>query len=235
MYNICRYIVSFILAISITFAVSAQEVATDSVKIAPVKSDSAKIAIWQGVNLEADLVPLITNLLNDNSTFRYEATARINLLNKYYPVVELGYEGQHTKMATGTDYMASGLFYRLGIDFNLVKQKSVKEANNKFLVGARLGFTNFGYDILQLKVRDEYTGQNFLQDFTDLRNSSLWFEVVAGIRIEVLKNVLMGWTVRMKNQIIQPEPGALQPLTIPGYGLSGGNVWSFNYMIGYQF
>jgi len=233
MYNTCRYIVSFLLAASVAVVVTAQEV--EAGKVAHGETDSAKVALWQGINIEADVVPLISNLLNDNSTFRYEATARMNLLNKYYPVVELGYEGQHTEMVSGTDYKASGLFYRLGVDFNLVKQKGEKDANNKFLVGARLGFSNFGYDILDLKVRDEYTGQNFLQNFTDLRNSSLWFEVVAGIRIEVLKNVLMGWTVRMKNQIIQPETGALQPLTIPGYGLSGGNVWSFNYMIGYQF
>lgn len=233
MYNTCKSIVSILLAISMAVVVAAQEV--EPKKVVQVETDSIAVPLWQGLTIEADVMPLITNLLNDISTFRYEAAARINLLNKYYPVVEVGYEGQHNEISSGVDYAASGLFYRLGVDFNLVKQKSEKAANNKFLAGARLGFSNFGYDMLNVKVRDEYTNQDLRQDFTDLRNNSLWFEVVAGIRIEVVKRVTLGWTVRMKNQITQPETGALQPWSIPGYGLSGGNVWAFNYMIGYQF
>ena len=241
MFNTCKSIVSILLAVSMAVMVTAQKVETEKVapdeteNVVPLETDSVSVPLWQGVTIEADVMPLISNLLNDISTFRYEAAARINLFNKYYPVVEVGYEGQHSELSSGIDYVASGLFYRLGVDFNLVKSKDKQSTNNKFLVGARLGFSSFEYDMLNVKVRDEYTNQNLRQDFTDLTNNSLWFEVVAGIRIEVVKRVTLGWSVRMKNQIIQPVTGVLQPWSIPGYGLSGGNVWAFNYMIGYQF
>ncbi|MDD3195734.1 MAG: DUF6048 family protein [Paludibacter sp.] len=225
MYNIFRYIVSLTFVLLCSNYLVSQTLETDSIVV----------PLWQGIELETDVVPLISNLLNDDKTFRYEVLSRVNLKNKYFPVVEVGYEGKHRELGSGIDFTGTGMFYRVGLDFNLLKSMSTQAVKNKFLLGARLGYSNFFYDISNISYIDEYKGADITGNIIGLQSKSLWFEIVGGIRIEILKNVSVGWSVRIKNQLGEPEAGAIIPWYIPGFGQTGSSVWAFNYMIGYKF
>jgi hypothetical protein len=63
----------------------------------------------------------------------------------------------------------------------------------------------------------------------------LWFEIVAGIRVEIAKNIFMGWTARNKNLIGEDQIGIMSPWFIPGFGKTTGSAWTVNYAIGYKF
>lgn len=225
MHSIFKFTVSLLIAGCVVTSTKAQKAAADTVTV----------PLWQGLDVELDAVPLISNLFNEAGTYRYEAMARFNLKNKYYPVVEAGYEGKQELLYSGINFQGSGLFYRLGIDLNLIRSVSTQVANNKFIVGARLGMSDFSYDILNIPFNNPYTGLTSRIDYNGLTHTAFWFEIVAGIRIEILKNVMTGWTIRSKNPLGERRPGTTSPYYIPGYGKSGNGVWAFNYTIGYQF
>jgi len=225
MRNIFRYIASILVVVSITTGARAQTEAPDTVTV----------PLWQGFDLETDLVPLVTNLLNDPGNYRYEALVRFNLKNKYYPVVELGYESRHAQLYSGIDYQGSGLFYRVGLDFNLIRPVSTKAANNKFLIGARLGMSDFSYDLRNIPFTSPFSGLPGFENRNGLRTTGFWFEIVAGIRIEIFDKVMMGWTARTRNELGEAIPGAIGPYYLPGFGKAGSGVWALNYSIGYQF
>lgn len=226
MNNILSYIVSLLLMLGISQVTMSQS--EESV-------DSVQVPLWQGVTIEVDVAPVVTNLFNDLSSFRYEAAARFNLSNKYFPVFETGYESRHEQLNSGIDFMGTGMFYKIGIDLSLIKSKFQHSINNKFLLGARLGMSGFRYDVTNIPVHNALNGSGSTIDFTDQQQRAYWMEIVAGIRIEVVKRVIMGWSVRTKNPFGEAAAGSLGPWYIPGFGRAGDGVWAFNYTIGYQF
>lgn len=225
MYNIFNYIVSILIALVFTGAIKAQD----------RTADSTRVDLWQGIEIETDLLPLVSNFTNDTQNYRYEALARINLLNKYFPVFEAGVESRQKSMISGIDFAGTGIFYRLGIDMNLIKPASNQAITNKFLIGARLGMATIGYDIQNVAVTDPLTGTISYINFNDEKHTGFWFEIVAGIRIKVFRNFTLGWSVRNKNPLGELEAGKISPWYLPGFGITGTGGWSFNYMLGYQF
>lgn len=225
MHNIFKFIVSGLVFWSVATVAWSQTEATDSVVV----------ALWQGVEVEMDIVPLLSNFSGDRDSYRYEALARINLKNKYYPVIETGVESSSEQLYNGINYRGEGFFYRLGIDMSMIRPTTKEVVNNKLLLGARLGMTDFRYDLRNIPFVDPYSGNTGRLDRAGLSSSHFWFEIVAGVRIEILKNLMMGWTIRSKNPIGETLPGETGPYYIPGFGKAGGGVWAFNYVIGYQF
>ncbi len=227
MHNTYRYIASLLVLLCVVAGATARDTA---------EADTTRtVKLWQGMDVETDLVSLTKGIFSAPANYRYEALARINLKNKYYPVIEAGYEKREEQLYSGIDFQGSGLYYRLGVDFNLIRSVSTQSASNKFLLGARLGMSDFSYDVRSIPFRDPYTGMRNTTDLTGLSHTGFWFEIVAGIRIEVFRNVKIGWSVRSKNPLGEQLPGKVTPYYIPGYGMAGSGVWSFSYMIGYQF
>jgi hypothetical protein len=192
---------------------------------------------YNGLRVDLDVSPIVTNFLNKGEVFNYEAALQINLNDKYYPVFELGYSGATKNTASGINYQGNALFYRLGVDFNLMKQKeSKKKLNNVFLFGGRLGFSQFNYDLKGIEITNDYWGTSETRNIENIPATKLWFEIVAGIRVEIAKNIFIGWTVRSKNMLTPDDPGDFKPWHIPGFGINSDNgVWGFNYIIGYKF
>jgi hypothetical protein len=123
------------------------------------------------------------------------------------------------------------------VDFNLIKPKKDRiPSNNMFFAGARIGFSPFSYSYNKVVVQNEYWGTAISQNFDNVTTTKVWFEIVAGMRVEVLKNIYMGWTVRNKKLFGEDMLGELSPWYIPGFGVKGeGSSWGVNYSVGYRF
>ena len=192
--------------------------------------------LFNGVSIQADAASLLSPLLFGGERYSYEAGLQVDLKHKYYPVFELGYAGANKISNNDIEFKTSGLFGRIGVDFNFIKpKKDAKPTTNLFLVGVRLGMSSSPYSISNVKIIDNYWGGNEILNYPDQISSKVWFEVVAGIRVEVLKNFYMGWTVRNKNMLTQDATGAVAPWYVPGFGLNNGGNWGFNYNLGYKF
>ena len=192
--------------------------------------------LFNGVSIQADAASLLSPLLFGGERYSYEAGLQVDLKHKYYPVFEMGFAGANKISNNDIEFKTSGLFGRIGVDFNFMKpKKDAKPTSNLFLVGVRLGMSSFPYSISNVTVTDNYWGGSETLNYPNQITSKIWFEVVAGIRVEVLKNFYMGWTVRNKNMLTQDATGAVAPWYVPGFGLNNGGNWGFNYNLGYKF
>ena len=70
---------------------------------------------------------------------------RVNIKDRYYPIVEIGVgQADKTDETTGVRFKTSAPYARVGVDFNVLKNK---HDIYRLLVGGRLGYTSFKYDV----------------------------------------------------------------------------------------
>lgn len=200
-------------------------------------ADTVRVALYNGFTIQADIASAVTSALANGETYSYEAGIQVDLKHKYYPILELGVAGANKTTADNIGFTTNAPFGRIGVDFNILKKKpDSKPTNNLFLVGLRLGMSNFKYKITNATISNDYWGGSEIVDYSNIPASTkVWWEIIAGVRVEILKNVYMGWTVRTKNLLTQDTEGEVAPWYIPGYGISASGKWGLNYTIGYHF
>lgn len=106
-------------------------------------TDRDTIPLFRGVAVSFDLVGVIQSGLGDYG--QYEAAARLNLRDRYFPVVELGVgHADADDVDSGLRYKTSAPYGRVGVDFNVLRNK---HDVNRVYVGGRYGYTSFKYDV----------------------------------------------------------------------------------------
>jgi len=206
----------------------AQEKKTDT--------DIPKYKFFNGITIHADVSSLVSYYISSGETFSSEGGLQFDLKHKFYPIVEVGFAGANKITSDDIEFKTSGVFGRVGIDLNLLKQKeNSKPQNNIFLGGIRIGFTNFSYDVSNVTISNDYWGTDEILNYNNQSATKVWYEIVAGVKVEVIKNIYMGWTVRNKHLLNQDVVGDISPWYIPGFGINSSSTWGFNYTIGYHF
>lgn len=227
MRSILRYIISFVLLLNVS-NVGAQEKKTEEKETKP--------ALLNGLTVQVDIASLAYDFISSGETYSSEASVQADLKHKYFPIVEVGFGGADKVTADNIGFKTNGLFGRVGVDLNLLKQKEgAKPTNNLFLAGVRLGFTSFLYDISNVTISDNYWGTTEVLNYEKQSATKIWYEIVAGVKVEVIKNIYMGWTVRTKNLLNKNAEGEVSPWYVPGFGVNTSSTWGFSYSIGYRF
>ena len=133
-------------------------------------------------------------------------------------------------------YESQGSFFRAGVDVNLLKDRQLGTYDAKddiFLFGLRFGRAQTD-DRLQFDTNDPVWG---LTTATQENNGlvTTWVEMTAGVKVEVLKNVFLGYNLRFKfARNFSGEP-TLLPYFIPGFGRSDKEErFGFDYSIFYR-
>ena len=191
-----------------------------------IREEKPKMDFFQGFSLSADLFPIGQKLLSDYGGF--EGALKLNLLNTYFPTIELGYGiCDHEDGNTHILYKTSAPYLRAGVDFNLLKDKY---QDNRFYVGARYGISSYNFDISGPEMVDPIWGGSEPFSYHDIKTTSHWFEIVAGAQVKIYKGFHMGWTVRYKHEIHSSPNDYAQPFYIPGYGTTvTGSTWGGSY------
>ena len=117
-------------------------------KMATVEKDT--IPFFRGMAVGVDVIGPVQLMVSDYG--QYEASLRINLKDKYYPVFELGYgKADASDESTKINYKTSAPYARIGIDWNLLKNK---HDDYRLFGGFRYGFTFFKYDVTSPPIQD---------------------------------------------------------------------------------
>jgi hypothetical protein len=134
--------------------------------------------------------------------------------NKKAIVLEGGY--QNFKYSQyNYSYLSNGIFVRGGVDFNVIKPF---EAAGKYYagIGLRYGLSIYrtGFPSFQ---HDNYwgTGTGFIPSSIHVAH---FVEVDPGIRTEILKDISIGWNLRLRLMIYSGAKKDLKPVSVPGYG-----------------
>lgn len=193
---------------------------------------------YQGVKVELDVASLAISAFS-RETYSAEANVQLNIKQKFFPVIELGFAGANKVSVKDYGFKTNGFFTRIGMDYNLlkVKEDDTSAFNKMFFIGARFALSPFSYSMTNIVIEDDYWGEELVLNYYDQRTTAMWFEVLAGIKVEVFKNWYMGWSLRGKMKIGKVKEGELHPWYIPGLGIQGNASvnWAFNYTIGILF
>ena len=170
-----------------------------------------------------------------------ELTADYRLTHNLYLAGEVGMEDKRV-VSESLDFQTSGEYIKLGLDINLYRNWQGME--NQLLTGFRLGTSTHkhqlnGYAIRQLNHFWEEELYRPLKTPNKYKNlSAFWFELLVGVKAELLTNLYMGISVRMNYLISDNEVDNFDNLYVPGFHrVSDISPWGagLNYTIMYQF
>ncbi len=218
-----RYI--FVLILGSWFIVLNAQAQKDSVS-KPQKE------IYKGLQLKLDIGSPILEIARSGAKVQtYEMGLNINLLQRYFPTIELGYAQANQTLTAGT-FNGKGGFARVGLDLSALKKQ--KESPHKLLVGLRVGTAVQDYTMTDLTLHDTYWQTTPTTTIHDLR-CDVWGEIVAGIQVQVYKDFYMGLAARLKVLFTRGKEGQPTAFYIPGYGYKDDMNFGFNYYLGWNF
>lgn len=209
--SISRLAISILLFVVVTANVLAQG-RRDTKPTAPKDT----VALFKGFAVSADLVGPVMMAVGDYG--QYEAALHINLKDKYFPVFELGYgKADNTEETTQLTYRTSAPFFRLGVDFNVLKNK---HDIYRLLAGVRYGFTSYKYDLTSPGVKDPVWGETTPYTAIGVKCNCHWLEVGLGVDVKLVGPVHLGWSLRYKQRLSANEGELGKSWYVPGYGKS---------------
>ncbi|MCQ2310795.1 MAG: DUF6048 family protein [Paludibacteraceae bacterium] len=194
-----------------------------------IYSDSA---IFQGVNLKLDILnPIIYNISSKGEFQTFEMALNVRLKNRFYPTLEMGYaKGQLG--ALDAIWKGEGGWGTVGMDINGLKKNI--QSLNALVVGVRVGVAMQQYDLKNIPDQDGYWPSP-AADFTNLKRTECWGEVVGGCQVNVCSGLMMGWYVRLKLLFTRKAGDNPTPYYVPGFGYRSNTQWGVNYYIGWKF
>ena len=208
------------------------------------KAASDTLPLYGGIYVGADLYGIGAHLFGSD-TKSGEVQIDVNLKNRFFPVVEAGYAQTETASEYGTLYKSRGPYFRLGLNYK-IKYKNPSESH--LYVGLRYGFAPFKYDVESIPIVDDLFGEapgnpNLSDDIwggsvpfrvEDASGKAQWAEIVFGLRVQVWKNFLMGWSLRYKQRLGNDGLATAPPAYIPGFGENKKSAVGITYSVVYK-
>lgn len=182
-----------------------------------IEETADSIPLFRGVAVSVDLVGPAEMMFGDYG--QYEAAARINLKDKYFPVVELGWGKANAEdVVTQLTYKTNAPYVRAGMDFNLMKNK---HDIYRLLGGVRYAYTSFKYDVNSPNIVDPVWKDNVEYNAEGVKCNYHWLEFSFGVDAKIWGPVRMGWTVRYRKKLYSKAGDFGTPWYVPGFGKSG--------------
>lgn len=217
---ISRLAISLLLTVGVSMSASAQ------LKVFRVQKDS--IPMFRGFAVSANLSGAAVLALSDHG--EYEGALRINLHDQWFPIVEIGigkasHEDDET---TGITYRTTAPFFRIGMDWNLLKNK---HAANRLYGGFRYAFTSYKLDIIRQDFPDPVWQWDTGFGVDGEKCSQHWLEAVFGVDAKIVGPVHLGWDVRYKRRLHHTKTPIGQTWYVPGYGIYGDTRLTANFNV----
>lgn len=177
--------------------------------------------MFSGIAVSADVVGFAMKAVGAKFA-NMEVGARINLLDKYFPVAELGIgDCQRDGAETGNTFSATAPYMRFGIDYNFNK----KHNGNRLFGIFRYGFSSFKYDIGNGSFTDPVYGTTIALQVNGEKATGQWIELGVGLETKLWSIIRLGWSMRYKKRVGMSCPDGGEPYFVPGFGKNNDNGW----------
>ena len=207
--------ISRIIAISLLLLAPTLMPAQSKKNIVLLEEDT--IPFFRGFSVSFDLVGVAQ--IAFGSYGQYEGALHVNLKDKYFPVVEIGYgKADAHDDATRLTYRTDAPYGRIGCDFNLMKDK---HDINRIYGGFRYAYTSYRFDVSCPPITDPNWGNSCEYGMESVKAYYHWLEFVAGVDAKVWRNFRLGWSVRYKRRLFHDDGGYGNSWYVPGYGKQG--------------
>jgi len=203
----------------------------DSVEQKIVEPEKPKVPksffIPTGIRLGTDLLALGVNAFGNNRE-RYEFQADID----FHRIYLIGSYGINQYNTSGEDfeYENNGNYFRIGLEADFLK---FDPDYNTLTFGLRYARANFSESLHTNIVNPVYG--TYEENLSNDNVSARWFEMTAGLRVMVLKNLYMGYNFRIQLNRKLFNATEFRSYDIPGFGRAEfDNRWTFNYYLTYR-
>lgn len=205
---------------SIPVVESPEEVhfSTDA-KTASLVETKTKTPFFSEISVGVDLLGAV--LASATSYGQYEATLRLGIKRRIYPVFEAGIGVcDRDDEVTGLRYKTRAPYFRIGADYNFVRRP---ETGNRIYGGIRVGYSPFTFDLSGPPITDPVWGDQTPFHFEGISTYSVWGEAVFGFDTRLYKFIRLGWSVRYRLRLADKQLSIGTPWYIPGFGAADDN------------
>lgn len=173
--------------------------------------------------------------LSDKNNLNLEGYISYDRNEKMSFVIEVGHL-KYKYSQYNYDYATSGIFTRLGVDFNLLKPE-ISLGKYWAGIGLRYGLSVFSSETPVFQ-HENYWG-TVTSSLPSKTSIGHFLEIAPGVKTELFKNFSMGWTIRLKLLLSGGGGKDLRPIYFPGYGNGGkrttaGISYYFTWNIHYK-
>ena len=238
-----RIWVFYISILGYGFRILAQEEPQESISKEEVlknsMSPSKKAALSLRFGLDLYRISL-TQFSNDYSGL--ELVGDFKISKEFYLAVEIGRE-ETTKQSEQVNFTTDGSYYKLGFDYNMYE--NLAGLNNQVHLGLRFATSNYLHVLNKYTLLDRTpfwpnSANEITNGFATGKRDDLnaqWLEFVAGFKVQLLKNIYLGLSIRLNRLINDTVPENFDNIYIPGFNqktdenkLGAG----FNYTLTYK-
>ena len=188
-----------------------EEVVVDTLK----KREKKPYTIRFGLDLSK---PVMAQL--DKDFFGLELVGDIRLFSEFYGAIELGNE-KKTQQSEQINFTTTGSYLKLGFDYNLYE--NWKGMNNAIYLGMRIGNSFFKQKVNEYEPYqiNHYWTTEIIKNGPEIREqdalSARWVEFIAGIKVKMINNLYMGFSIRLNRLMNDTRPDNFDNLWIPGF------------------
>lgn len=212
------------LLVGCVFAFSAQAVEKAKVQLPDT------IPFYNGFSIGLDLLSPVNTLFGNGFTGS-EISLDVDIKHRYFPVIELG-GGTFEREKDGLTFHMNGGFGRIGVNRNIFANNQAKFFG---YLGGRYGFASEHYDYKGIATSDGYWNTSRMTNLMNQTAQTHWIELLAGVRVQVFKQISLGWIFRYHFRVAQTSSDAGEPYYVPGYGINNTSGTSMNYSVYYTF
>lgn len=184
---------------------------------------SSPYPLYNGVTVGANFADAIMKIAGQKHE-SYDLSAMVSLHNWFFPVMEAGIGwGHYTENNDLYKVKAYPTLYgKIGINYNFLYKSD--PAYMAYL-GLRFGVSQCRWDKTDIRYTNEAGETVYAPNELDQRCTSIFGEVLAGLKVKIAGPFSLGWNVRYRLGL--HSSGGNEPWFVPGYG-TGPIGFSFN-------
>jgi len=184
-----------------------------------------------GCDLSRFALPYIGDIGSHGLEFSVDGEVKYD----WFPVIEFGKQWiKHNP--DSLNYKMNGSYGRVGFDYNVLKYQHRLD-RDMFFIGLRMAHSRFSHELPSV-VMNNY-GEELRESIAKRNLSATWGEMTVGAKAEILNNLYLGITVRLKVMLAHTNYENVTPYIVPGFGkgfykINGGISYSIMYAIPFR-
>ena len=224
------YTISFLCFFNIQSLI-AQPI-NDSISI---RKEKTRLTLRFGIDLLQPILGQFDKTLNG-----FEFIGDLKIKKNIYISGELG-SLKRTQQSELINFTTSGQYFKIGLDLNMYKNWS--GMNNQVFLGIRFANSSYKHNInnyVLYRTNQSFKSYPVQNGYSTGERNNLkaqWIEFVVGMKVQILKNTYMGFSLRLNRLTGYNRPENFGLLYIPGFNrVTDENIFgsSFNYTLSYS-
>lgn len=223
-----RYFTSIILVLLLSLSTFAQEQEPVEEEEAPAKKTI--VDSLHQLRFGVDISKLALNQFIDSRN-SYEFEIDYYHRKDLYFVGEFGF-GNAKYDSSYLSYSNTNTYFKVGVNKSLLNRISNKDWDMAF-IGLRYGLAFIERSDAQYTITDSLWG-SVTNTVPGTNFTAHWVELTGGVRVEVVKQLFLGWNVRAKFLLNGNSFTELPPYYITGYGRGEKkSIFDYNVYLSY--